>query len=204
MADGQGEGKSKGSKVTVLWYMPTADEPEEYVYHLHDGATTFDVKKLLLDFHVGLHVGHPMEITLKTRFDEVLQNDFVIDEDTTLVLELLDCIEVNVLYQPNPLEPPDEYWLVCLYGTEIVDVKKFLVGKVEVPVWNMDLEMEETFGPTMGRSINQLSLSASNDDEEEAGKVLDDGYQINREMTLILAIRREWADAEVGSDVDEP
>ena len=86
-------------------------------------------------------------------------------------------------------------------GAAIVDVKKFLVGKVEVPVCATD--EEQICFATMGRSINQLRLSASDDDGQDAGLVLEDGYQINRDMTLILTIRREWADAE-GSDVDEP
>ena len=196
------QGKGKGSnEVRVLWHMLQDDEPEEYVYHLHDGATTFDVKKLLLGEEILQQGGHPMAMTLKTRFDEVLQNDFVINEDTTLVLELLDSYDVNVLYQPNPEQEPKEYWLNIIDGTKIVDVKKFLVGKVEVPVWVTD--EEQICFATMGRSINQLYLSVVNaDGQGTAGRVLEDGYQINRDMPLILTIRQEWADAE-GSDDDD-
>ena len=194
----------KGSQVTVMWNWDAEEDDGmlyEHVFHLLGGATTFDVKKFMLA-EDGFDELHPMVMTLKNRFDEVLQNDFVINEDTTLVLELLDSYDVNVLYQPNPEQEPKEYWLHMIDGTKIVDVKKFLVGEVEGPVW-VTRKSQICFA-TMGRSINQLHLSASDDDGHAAGLFLEDGYQINRDMTLILTIHREWSDAEVGSDVDEP
>ncbi len=64
-----------------------------------------------------------------------------------------------------------------------------------MPVWS---DEQDQCVATMGLSIKQLSL------KEDDGLVLEDGYQLNRDMTLFLAIGQEWADAEVGSDVDEP